>query len=133
MFSGNVIGWGDTYLGNRQGINLGTGKVLVSLFGVALITDTYQTLIPVKMYSNFSRSLPTSLPINMSVPIAGQVTSVSLRLPKYKVPGDQFEFGKNIPNDCIIQGVSTDVLKIAPANNSYIATKSASIASASSV
>ena len=134
MYSANAIGYGDPYQGAEQGIILGNGKRRVTALGLATLTDTLQTLIPVKMYPPRNKELAPDYPLaDIILPIGAQVIEASFRLPGARVQGFPYEFGKQLPTGCTIVGTSTNVLKVAiGAVNSFAAAKTASLASASS-
>ena len=134
MYSGNVIAYGDSYEGAAQAVLLGNGKKRVTALGLATLTDTLQTLIPVKMYPPRNKELAPDYPVtNIVLPIGAQVVAASFRLPGARISGFPYEWGKQLPTGCTIIGTSTNVLKIAiGANNDFAATKTASLASANS-
>lgn len=134
MYSGNVIAPGDSYQGAEQAVILGNGKKRVTALGLAVLTDTLQTLIPVKMYPPRNKELAPDYPLtNIVLPIGAQVVEASFRLPGGRVTGSPYEWGKQLPTGCTIIGTSTDVLKISiGANNDFVAAKTASLTSANS-
>jgi hypothetical protein len=134
MYSGNVISVGDAYAGAEQSVILGNGKRRVTALGLATLTDTLQTLIPVRVYPPRNKELAPDYPTgSIILPIGAQVVEASFRLPGARVTGSQYEWGKQLPTGCTIIGTSTDVLKIAiGAANDFAASKTASLASANS-
>jgi hypothetical protein len=133
MYSGNVIAYGDSYGGASQAILLGNGKKRVTATGLAILTDTLRTSIPVKIYPARNKELAPDYPLaDIILPIGAQVVAASFRLPGARIPGFPYEWGKQLPTGCTIVGTSTDVLKIAiGANNNFTAANTASLASAS--
>lgn len=133
VYSGNVIAPGDPYEGAQQSVILGNGKKRVTLTGIGILTDTLQTNIPVKIYPARNKELSADFPLsNIVIPVGAQIVNASFRLPSARITGSQYEWGKQLPTGCTIIGTSTDVLKVAFAQNGFAAAATASLASASS-
>jgi hypothetical protein len=133
MYSGNIIAdVGDVYKGAGQGELLGNGRLRVPLVGVAVLTSTLQTLIPVQIFPPFNREMSEFYPpIRMQIPIGAQIVSTSFRLPSTRIPSYQYEWGRQLPDGCTIIGTTSDVLKVSTGpNNATTAANTASIASA---
>lgn len=135
MYTGNVFqAGGDFYQPDDQYIKDGFGRKLYRQIGLAILTDTYQTSLPVIIRAPRNKELASSYPdTNIVLPIGAQVVSASLRLPSAETQPYTRLWGAQLPTGVTIQGVSTDVLKIAFAVNGFAAAKTASIAAASSV
>lgn len=133
VYSGNVIAPGDPYEGAQQSVIIGNGKKRVTATGIGILTDTLQTNIPVKIYPARNKELSVDFPLsNIVVPVGAQIVNASFRLPSARITGSQYEWGRQLPAGCTIVGTSTDVLKLAAAQNGFAAAKTASLASASS-
>lgn len=133
VYSGNVIAPGDPYEGSQQSVLLGNGKRQVTATGIGILTDTLQTQIPVKIYPARNKELASDFPLlDIVIPVGAQIVNASFRLPSARITGWQYEWGKQLPAGCTIVGTSTDVLKIAFAQNGFAANATASLASASS-
>jgi hypothetical protein len=135
MYTGNVFqAGGDFYQPDDQFIIDGYGRKLYRQIGLAILTDTLQTSIPVIIRAPRNKELATSYPdSNIVLPIGAQVVSASLRLPSAETQPYTRLWGAQLPTGCTIIGTSTDVLKVGFAVNGFAAAKTASIASASSV
>jgi hypothetical protein len=132
MYSGNIIAdVGDVWKGAGQGQITGSGRLKVPLVGVAILTSNLQTLIPVQIFPPFNKEMSELYPpVRLQVPVGAQVLSTSFRLPSTRLPGFQYEWGRQLPDGCTIIGTTGDVLKVSTGvNNSTTAANTASVAS----
>ncbi|RUR77002.1 hypothetical protein PCC6912_39610 [Chlorogloeopsis fritschii PCC 6912] len=130
---GNAIFRGDAYQAAEQGILGADGRTYVTLLAIAKLTDTLQTSIPLQVVAS---SKPNTLqgkypPVNLSVPVGGQIHRVDFRLPLRGAAGDELQYGIYLPKNCTIIGTSTDNLKVSPTSGTTHTVTAPVIASAS--
>jgi hypothetical protein len=125
---------GDPYQYPIQGVRGDDGRTWTTVTALALLTDTLQTVIPLKIYSNHSPALgqtPSAIASDpnikssypsqlLQIPVGAQVQRLSFRTPKtYPTPGQQLtsggmsvRWGEYMPQGCTLIGTTGEHLKI---------------------
>ncbi len=113
MYLANSIFPGSAY--DKSPTYLPTGRQLIEVIGVAKLTDTLQTAIPLQILSTKPKTLENDFPsLPMTLPIGAQIERVDFRLPKPPAQGDSPIFGVDLPKGCTIIGTTGEKLKITP-------------------
>jgi hypothetical protein len=113
--SGNIIFAGDSYRGANQGDIAPNGRIYVEAIARGELTDVLQNAIPLRIFSTKPNSLQGQFPpLNLQIPVGGQIVRVDFRLPRQASQGDEATFGIEIPRTCTIVGTTGENLKISP-------------------
>jgi hypothetical protein len=144
---------GDSYQYPIQGVKGDDGRTYTSVIALGLLTDTLQTTIPLKIYSNHAPALwqtPSAIasdanikssypPILLSIPVGAQIQRLSFRTPNlYPTPGqpltsgsESVRWGAYMPQGCTLVGTTGELLKIT-ANDGTIYTNTSPVLAAAS-
>jgi len=123
---------GDSYQPLAQYLHSPFGVKIFKQVGAAIITESLQTSIPIIVYPAKNPVLAPYYPVgSLTIPVGGQILSVSLRTPTQAIQGYTNLWGATLPIGVSLVGTTGDVLKISEgANNTFTAAQTASLVAA---
>lgn len=145
---------GDSYQYAIQGVRGDDGRNWTTVFALGLLTDTLQTVIPLKIYSNHAPALsqtPSAIasdqnikssypPQLLVIPVGAQIQRLSFKTPKlYPTPGQPLtsggmsvRWGEYMPQGCTLVGTTGEHLKITATDGTQFTNTQPSLVAANS-
>lgn len=114
---GNFVFFPDPYKTWTQVAVSPDGKRFVWQYARAPITDTLQTVIPLKVPPVKPPTMSSVYPeVPLVIPVGAQIQRVDFRLPRSVNPGEEYVYGIDLPKNCTIVGTTGENLKVSPAS-----------------
>lgn len=126
---GSVNGFPDAWC--DQGVRCFSGTDQKLIYGLAKLTDTLQTAIPIYIPS-FKKDQDTYTDKPLILPANCQVNFLGFRLPSYWILGEETPYGI-LPRGCTIVGTNGEKLKVSPTSGTTYTQPSPAIVAANGV